>query len=184
LRGFFGIGVERLSKPMNAGTLFRTAHAFGASFVFTVDAEYKVKAQRSDTSRTVDNLPWYAWPDPASLALPQGCDLVGVELVPDAVDLPSFRHPLRAAYVLGPEGDSLSPALLARCTHVVKIPTAFCINVGVAGAIVMYDRALTHGRFAERPVFSRGEPVPHAPHVHGSLLPDSLVPVARRDGRA
>ncbi len=37
-RGFFGIGVERISKPMNLGSLLRTAHAFGASFVYTVDA--------------------------------------------------------------------------------------------------------------------------------------------------
>ena len=36
MRGYFGIGVENLSKQMNAGSLFRTAHAFGASFVFTI----------------------------------------------------------------------------------------------------------------------------------------------------
>jgi hypothetical protein len=28
-----------------------------------------------------------------------GCRLVGVELLDEAIDLPSFRHPLRAAYV-------------------------------------------------------------------------------------
>jgi len=38
-RGYFGIGVEGISKPMNAGNLFRTAHAFGASFVFTIGAD-------------------------------------------------------------------------------------------------------------------------------------------------
>ena len=57
------------------------------------------------------------------MALPQGCKLVGIELIDDAVDLPSFRHPLRAAYVLGPEHGSLSPELLARCDYVVRIPT-------------------------------------------------------------
>ena len=31
MRGYFGIGVEGISKPMNLGSLFRTAHAFGAS---------------------------------------------------------------------------------------------------------------------------------------------------------
>ena len=77
---------------------------------------------------------------------------MGIELTVDAIDLPSFYHPLRAAYVLGPERGSLSEALLARCDHVVRIPTAFCINVAMAGAIVMYDRVKTLARFPERPV--------------------------------
>ena len=92
------------------------------------------------------------------LALPQGCRLVGVELLDEAVDLPSFRHPLRAAYVLGPEQGSLSPDLLARCDHVVRIPSSFCINLAMAGAIVMYDRVRCLGRFPPRPL-SEGGPV-------------------------
>ena len=75
-----------------------------------------------------------------------------MELLDEAVDLPSFRHPLRAAYVLGPEHGSLSPELLERCDYMVKIPTRFCINVAMAGAIVMYDRVRSWRRFADRPV--------------------------------
>lgn len=160
MRGFFGIGTERMSKPMNAGTLFRTAHAFGASFVFTIDAMYSVTAARSDTSRTPEALPWYVFDSAANLTLPQGCKLVGVELIDTAVELPSFRHPQHAAYVLGPEQGSLSPELVARCDHVIKIPTSFCVNVGVAGAIVMYDRLITLGKFAERPLSPLGKPQP------------------------
>ena len=73
---------------------------------------------------------------------------MGVELLDEAVDLPSFRHPLRAAYVLGPEQGELSPELLARCDHVVRIPSSFCVNLAMAGAIVMYDRVRCLGRFA------------------------------------
>ena len=40
MRGYFGIGVEGVSKAMNAGNLYRSANAFGASFVFTVAAVY------------------------------------------------------------------------------------------------------------------------------------------------
>jgi hypothetical protein len=32
----------------------------------------------------------------------------------------------------------------------------FCVNVGVAGALVMYDRLLSLGRFADRPVHEGG----------------------------
>ena len=47
------------------------------------------------------------------------------------------------------------------------IPTSFCVNVAMAGAIVMYDRALALGRFALRPLRPGGPPEPLAPHVHG-----------------
>ena len=90
------------------------------------------------------------------LALPEGCRLVGVELLDEAIDLPSFRHPLRAAYVLGPEQGALSPQLLARCQHVVRIPSSFCINLAMAGAIVMYDRVRCLGRFPPRPLSEGG----------------------------
>ena len=38
-RGYFAIGVEGISKPVNLGNLPRSAHAFGASFVFTIAAD-------------------------------------------------------------------------------------------------------------------------------------------------
>jgi len=95
-------------------------------------------------------MPFYEYPTLEDMDLPKDCSLVGVELTEDAVDLPRFLHPMRAAYVLGPEGGSLSPELIARCDHVVKIPTKFCVNVGVAGAMVIYDRMISLGNFAER----------------------------------
>lgn len=151
-RGYFAIGGERTSKALNLGNLMRSAHGFGASFTFTIGATYKALEAYADTSKGQLHLPHYNWRGLEEMALPQGCVLVGIELVDDAIDLPSFRHPLRAAYVLGPEMGSLSPPLLARCQHVVKIPTRFCINVAMAGAIVMYDRVRSLATFADRPM--------------------------------
>ncbi|HSM18933.1 MAG TPA: TrmH family RNA methyltransferase, partial [Hyphomicrobiales bacterium] len=88
---------------MNLGNLMRSAHAFGASFIFTVDAHYTVRQARSDTSKAPHHLPYYAWETVAGMQLPKDCRLVGVELTEDAIELPSFRHPSRAAYVLGRE---------------------------------------------------------------------------------
>jgi tRNA G18 (ribose-2'-O)-methylase SpoU len=168
MRGYFGIGVEGVSKPANVGSLFRSAHAFGASFVFTLAADYtRRESGRADTSDAAAQLPFYAYPDLSSFTLPEGCRLVGVELLDDAVDLPSFHHPLQAAYVLGRERGALTPELLARCDCVVKIPTRFCVNLGVAGALVMYDRLLSLGRFAPRPVRSGGPTGALPRHVHG-----------------
>ena len=82
-------------------------------------------------------------------------------------DAPAF-DPMAAAYLLGPERGSLSPEAQARCDLVVKIPTRFCVNVGTAGAIVMYDRLISLGRFARRPVNPRA-PVEATPdHVQGA----------------
>ena len=168
-RGYFGLGAEGVSKSANVGALLRTAHAFGAAFCFTVGAGWDARAARSaDTSRTEDHVPLWRFPDPAALHLPPNCALVGIELLDDAVDLPSFRHPLNAAYVLGPERSGLSPALLARCRHVVRIPTRFALNLAVAGALVLYDRLLQHGRFADRPVAPGGPDAPLPPPAsHG-----------------
>ena len=106
----------------------------------------------------------------AAGALPTGCQLVGVEFIETAVDLPSFRHPQRAAYVFGPERGSLSPALVARCEHLVKIPSAFCVNVATAGAIVMYDRVRTLGRFPPPPVTPLGPIEDLEAHAFGPPL--------------
>ena len=157
MRGYFAIGAEGISKPMNLGALMRTANAFGASFVFSVDAEHKVRdAYRADTSKSFEHVPYYQWDTIDDMALPRGCQLVGVELTDDAVMLPSFRHPAAAAYVLGREKGDLTPELLARCDPVVKIPTRFCINVSLAGALVMYDRHLAMGGHAPRPIMPGG----------------------------
>lgn len=168
MRGYFGIGVEGITKAMNAGGLFRTAHAFGASFVFLIGANYaRGEAANADTSDAPGQVPLYEFPDVKSLQLPRDCRLVGVEFLDDAIALPTFRHPRAAAYVLGRERGSLSPELVAMCDDVVKIPTRFCLNLAVAGALVMYDRLLMVGRFAGRPVMPGGEPAPLPAHVFG-----------------
>lgn len=168
MRGYFAIGVEGISKAMNLGSVMRTAHAFGASFVFTVGAVYeRERGRAADTADTPASVPLYEYADVAAMALPRDCAVVGVEITPDAVDLPSFTHPRCAAYVLGAERGGLSPAMLARCRHVVKIPTKFSINLALAGALVMYDRLITLGRFPARPVAPGGPAVAPPRHVHG-----------------
>lgn len=162
MRGYFGIGVEGLSKPMNAGNLYRSAHAFGAAFVFTVASSYDPDIRKSDTSDVTGQVPFYSFETLESMRLPDGCALVGVEITDDAIDLPSFRHPRCAAYVLGMERGSLSPGLVDCCDHVIKIPTLFSLNLATAGAIVMYDRLISVQRFGARPVVPGGpiEPIP------------------------
>ena len=94
MRGFFGIGVERISKPMNVGNLFRSAHAFGADFVFAIAPAVDLRElYKSDTSQTAKHVPLYQYDDVEGLKLPHGSQLVGVDLLDQAIDLPSFYPP-------------------------------------------------------------------------------------------
>lgn len=155
-RGYFAIGAERISKVFNMGNLMRSAHGFGASFTFTVGADYRHGEAITDTSKSLAHVPHYSWETLDEMRLPDDCKIVGVELLDAAIDLPSFHHPRQAAYVLGPELGSLSPDMLARCDYTIRIPTRFCLNVAMAGAIVMYDRVRTMARFADRPMTAGG----------------------------
>jgi len=70
---------------------------------------------------------------------------------------------------------------------VVRIPTRFALNLAVAGALVLYDRLLQHGRFADRPVASGGPDAALPPAAsHGDprfrrTIPDWLTPPAEHD---
>ena len=181
MRGYFGVGVEGISKAMNLGAILRTSHAFGASFAFTVDARHDVREiMRADTSRSVDHLPYYDWDGLDDRRLPKGCRLVGVELTPDAVELPTFRNPPAAAYVLGRERGDLSAAMLERCDFVVKIPTKFCVNVGLAAAITLYDRCVSMGGWPERPIMPGGPELAAPEHWPKFSQPTKHGPVKRR----
>ena len=166
MRGYFGVGVDGVSKPMNLGNLSRIANAFDASFFFAVNANVKLSDAESDTSRAQKAMPYYQFRKIDEFRLPTGCRLVGVEITEDAVELPRFRHPQRAAYVFGAERLSLSDAMLARCDFVVKIPMKFSINVGMAGAIVLYDRLISLGGYPPRPIAAGGPRVADLPPAH------------------
>jgi tRNA G18 (ribose-2'-O)-methylase SpoU len=165
MRGYFAAGVDGISKPMNLGNLMRIAHAFDASFFFSINSQVKLSDAQSDTSNAQGAIPVYAFRSATDFRLPVGCRLVGVEITDDAVELPRFRHPQRAAYVFGAERMSLSDAVLKRCEFVVKIPTRFSINVGMAGAIVLYDRLISLGGYGARPL-APGREQPDIPPRH------------------
>src|SRR6266849_1538493 len=59
MRGYFAVGTDGISKPMNLGNLLRIAHAFGASFFFTVAGRVKLADAMSDTSDAAGHMPIY-----------------------------------------------------------------------------------------------------------------------------
>lgn len=146
-RGYFGIGVVGAKTETNVGTLLRSAHAFGAAFVFTVGHRYG-RRQSTDTTDATRHVPLWQFATFEELvrSVPLGCAMIGVELDERAVALSEFKHPERALYVLGAEDHGLSEADRSRCDALVQIPgAAFCLNVATAGSIVLYDRLCRSG---------------------------------------
>lgn len=140
---FFGIGIYHCRREENIGTLFRSAQTFGASFIYTIGRRYRLQA--SDTTNAGVNIPLFHYADLDDLFahLPVGCRLVGIENCTQATELPHYWHPKIACYLLGAEDHGLSPAALERCHDLVQIPGGrFCLNVSVAGSIILYDRII------------------------------------------
>ena len=139
-RGYYGIGIVGSKTAVNVGTLWRSAGILGASFMFTAGKRYPKQA--SDTIKAWKHVPMYEYESGEDLLdhLPHACEPVAVEIVERARMLHEFTHPERAVYILGAEDTGIPPRLLERCSRIIQLPGEHCLNVAVAGSIVLYDR--------------------------------------------
>lgn len=141
-KGFFGIGIYFPTKEVNMGTLFRSALAFKADFIYSIgNRRYEITS--ADTGKSPRHIPYYhykGWDEFYANGIPMGCRLVGVENILRTHKLENFTHPLQCIYLLGSEGGGLPQRVLEKCFSVVEIPSSLCLNVSVAGSIVLYDR--------------------------------------------
>lgn len=142
MRGYYGIGIENMKTGANLGTLWRSAYCLGASFIFVIGERYKHQA--SDTPKAYKNIPFYHYNtlEIFYAAIPQDCDLIGIDNIDHAVNLTEFKHPERAVYLLGAEDHGLSENAIDHCNNMIKFESKQCLNVAVAGSIIMYDRNL------------------------------------------
>ena len=140
-RGYFAIGIYEPKTETNIGTLWRSARNLGADFIFTIGKRYK--KERSDTTKAERHIPLYSYSDWDDFVnhLPSGCEIVCIEQTDGARKLSEITHPERAVYVLGAEDYGI-PEDKMRGHQKVFIDTPMCLNVAVAGSIVMYDRSI------------------------------------------
>lgn len=145
MRGYCGIGISHGKTAANLGTLWRSAHLLGASFLFTVGARYR--KQSSDTMRSWRMVPLWHFTTLAQLreSLPRECLLVGVELDDRAHRIETFTHPERAIYLLGAEDHGLTTEERTACHHLIQLPGDRSMNVAAAGTVVLYDRFVKRG---------------------------------------
>ena len=141
-RGFFGIGIYHGKTAENIGTLWRSANIMGADFIFTIGKRYTY--QSTDTMKTPRHIPLYHYTDWQDMFnhLPYSCPVVAVELDENSTPLERFVHPERCVYLLGAEDHGIPKDILNRCRNIVQLRGDACMNVSVAGSIVMYDRLI------------------------------------------
>jgi tRNA G18 (ribose-2'-O)-methylase SpoU len=102
----------------------------------------RYRKQASDTTKAWKTIPLYHLNTikDALDFMPYDCPLIAIEQSDKSVPLQTFRHPERAVYLLGAEDHGIPDEVLSKCQKVVHIDTPMCLNVAVAGSIVMYDR--------------------------------------------
>jgi len=146
-RGYFMVGIEKPKRDTNIGSLCRSAFSFGAKGMFLIKRNNGngILNQVSDTVKSWRHIPLLKYDsteDFLSCGIPHSCELIGVELHEQARGLKGFVHPERAIYILGSEDNGLSQEVIDRCVHLIQLPGKCCLNVAVAGSIVLCDRVL------------------------------------------
>lgn len=137
---FFGIGIYHPKREVNVGSLYRTAASLGATFTFQIGSRFTL--QSSNTCQSWKFIPHFVYDSIESWhkAIPYDTVPIAVELTDSAIPLTNYQHPHRAIYVLGAEDHGLNDQILDICRDTIIIPGEFCLNVAIAGSIVIYDR--------------------------------------------
>ena len=149
----FAVAAWEITKEHNVGTLVRTAHAAAADEVILLgDRDWNVEAAKTSELYTrIVQLP--ATPDALRAHLrSRGWELVAVELAERSTNLFEARYPERPCFLLGAELHGLPTELLDEATLVVEIPQwglVPCLNLAVAGSLVVYDHLAKRHRAGE-----------------------------------
>lgn len=146
--GYSGVGILNCRNQINIGLLLRSAAIFGNDFIFTIGDPYSY--QKSDVTRSHLNIPTinYESFEQFKKSVHPNCEIVAIEMSKSAEYLHSFRHPERAMYLLGAEDTGIPEHVLKDCHSVIKLPGEISLNVGIAGSIVLYDRAVKRKEYS------------------------------------
>jgi RNA methyltransferase, TrmH family len=144
--------LEDVQDPGNVGTLIRTVEAVGGTGMVLVGASADPTGPKCvrGAAASVFRVPFVLWPHDRTalaervrgagyalgIASPGGRPLA--EVLPDGP----------VAWVLGSEGSGVSPSLRRHGTFAAALPMApgvDSLNVAVAGAVLLYARALASG---------------------------------------
>lgn len=145
--------VHNIAKRHNVGTLARSATAFGVSEMILVGRrDFNAFGSHGSTSH-VNFRHFHSLSDARDFLKSKDCDICGVEITDNAVDV--TQHPFKksTAFLLGNEGMGLSAKECEICDFFVYIPQygggTASLNVTVAASIVLHHFGVWAG-FSER----------------------------------
>lgn len=134
------IGLIDPKTPTNVGAILRAAGCYQAQAVrYTGERFGRAARFHTDTKGFNAKIPLLQVDDMLA-ALPEGMQIVCVELAEGAMSLPEFKHPPHALYVFGPEDGSIPQSIIHAADSVVYIPTIGCMNLAATVNVVLYDR--------------------------------------------
>lgn len=136
------IAIENHQHDFNIGTIVRNANAFNLSAVHIIG-----KRQWNRRGAMVTDLYMHVYYHPTvdefvTVMQQRDKSIIGVDIIPGAIDLADVRRDTGAVLVFGAEGPGLSDEMKSHCRTIVQIPqsgSTRSINVGVASGIVLYE---------------------------------------------
>lgn len=130
----FSLAIVGGKHRVNLGQIMRLALNFQANAIYLVQCKYTRQAADSvNTARTIPVIECEEIPEVVDATR------VYLELTPEAIPLPDYKHPKRAVYIIGPEDGSLEVPEDADC---VEIDTTTSMNQSHAVAVLLYDRVV------------------------------------------
>ena len=143
----FHVAIENWQHDFNIGTVVRNANAFLAAEVHIVGnrrwnrrgAMVTDRYQHVSHHETIDELVGWAGES--------GIPIIGIDILPGAVQLETTALPLRCVLLFGQEGPGLSAVARDACRQVCSIAqfgSTRSINAGVASGIAMHAWVRQH----------------------------------------
>ena len=146
-RHAFHVAIENWQHDFNIGSVVRTANAFLAASVHIVGRRRwnRRGAMVTDRYQHVEHHATIA--DLAGWAAAAGLPLIGIDNLPGAVPLETYRLPQACVLLFGQEGPGLSADARAACAATLSIAqygSTRSINAGAAAAIAMHTWIRQH----------------------------------------
>jgi tRNA(Leu) C34 or U34 (ribose-2'-O)-methylase TrmL len=140
-RGHYGIAMLHPSHAENVAGVARATGCFDADYMATIGTNYEHHPASVGHER---HTPIWQFDRFGTLceSMPHDTEIVAVDFNDNATPLSEFQHPERAMYVLGEEGPGFQqyPGVLNDADETVYMEAEYCMNVAVAGNMVLRDR--------------------------------------------
>lgn len=138
----FHVAIENLQHDFNIGSIVRSANAFNAGGVHIIGRRHWNKRGAMATDKYLSLHNHASVDEFVEWCKLNALSIIGIDNVEESVELSQAELPKNVVLVFGQEGPGLSPELAGACEYLVAIEqfgSTRSVNVGAAGAIVMYE---------------------------------------------